>query len=361
MPMPQLRLVLQAIEAPEAAAGPVRERALRSLIEALVSAELWAWPIQTWAKGKDGTKRPKRSLEHVMEDLDRRIGSGLVLGDSAAGATEVEIYKRGSNTVVICSCALGSSPQADLLGRLVDIAGGVWNAIRDEATIGPGFSIRPVNLDRPRPLPPRIDGFWIPGDAAYFLSHTYHRDGFGGDIEGVAKLRAAKLPDGILRDELPELTVIRCEGPAEDTAAFARQLYALEVWLASVLALPVASNYRETGDEQVPVFSKENAEPFTFYDASTATAYKAIPVLQADDFDEEARRELKKLLAKRATAGGVEVRHVMIVFPTREAALSVLDDVVALGAEGAVYIEEDGSLWNPKPKGNWIRTAAEAG
>ncbi len=220
--------------------------------------------------------------------------------------------------------------------------------------MGPVFSVRPINFDHPRPLPPRHSNIWLLGDAAYFISHSFHDGSPIGDPKGLEQLRSAKLPKDILRDFTEGLTVIRCRGPAEDAHAFSKQLVELEAWMSHVLQLPVHPDFRENGDQRIGILRKEVAPPFTFYDPALGIAYKTATETEARSLDPDTRRELTEALKVRTLVKGRKVRQVIVVFPTREAAIYNQNIVTGLGASGVAYVSDDGCLWNPKPAGNWI-------
>jgi hypothetical protein len=250
---------------------------------------------------------------------------------------------------------LDSSAGADRLGRLTSVGLGLWERIEKLGTFGPVFSIRPSADDYPRPLPPRHSTLWMLGDAAYFVSHRYHEISPIGDPGGAARLRSSRLPEGVLRDLVGDLTLIRCRGPAEDALALAKQRYALEHWMSSLLGLPRHPDFLENGDERIRVLGKESVTPFTFYDQMQALAFKAVPETDASNLDDGTRRELAGILRTRTLADGRKIRRTMVIFPTREAAVHNFDVVSELGAAAAVYVGEDGHLWNPRAAGNWIR------
>lgn len=354
---PTLSLIVQkVIPTSESNSAEVLGTAVRQLTSSLLASGLWDWPILLTTNGRKAPNRTLESLEQLVTETVQRSPDGVALNGPSDCATEVDISSRDVDFALSCTSALSASRSSDLLGRFTELALELWRAVCPRAAVGPVFSIRPIGINYARPLPPRHSVFWNLGDAAYFISEAFHQINPAADPDSAAKLIAAPLPPGVIRHTIDGLTTIRCRGPAEDAIAFARQRFELEVWVSSVLNLPLHPEFNGKGDQRLGVLRKESASPFTFVDQMRGIAFKAVAESEARDLDNETRQELADVLKTRTLADGRKVRQTMVVFPTREAAVHNAEAISDLGASGAVYVADDNRLWNPTPPGTWIRT-----
>ncbi|MFL5006432.1 MAG: hypothetical protein ACJ8D8_14360 [Microvirga sp.] len=347
----QLNLLLQSINPGAGTLASVLETSIRSVVQELLDRGVWTLPIDIWTKGKPDSKRSASSLDDVAKDVTRRAKSGAVAGHAERRSAQVEIIQRRSSIAFLCAADLTEDRSRDALGHLAGIGERIWRDCSGAANVGPGFSVRPINFDYEKPQPPRIGHVWVPGDAAYFLDHEFHESSPRGDKANLSLLISSELPDGVVRHEIPGLTIIRCRGPAEDRQAFASQLRALEVWVSSLLKLPIDSDYKENGDQRLKVFGKEIVNPFTFYDSMTNVGYKSMAETEARDISGDDRKEVEDLLKIKTLPNDRRVQRVIIIFPTRAAAVHNRRALVDLGASGAVYIDDEGELWNPAAVG----------
>jgi hypothetical protein len=242
------------------------------------------------------------------------------------------------------------------LNQLTTMAVALNNACLKHGNIGPTFSLRWMEPDYPRPLPPRSHPAWPPGAVAYYLSAAYHASE-GPDSQAMfALLKDAPLPQGILRQQQGDLLVIQAAEHIEPREEFESQLYKLEVWVGRLLDLKFDPAYQANGDKKVSVWSKENGKPFSFYDDSTRIGYKVVAEGRGDELDAETWAELEAMLPLRSLPDGRPVKATRVILVGRAAALRHLPRIRELGGSAALYLDEDGELWDPAPAGRWIRT-----
>jgi hypothetical protein len=352
---PRLTLLLRHIQTRD---GGVLMRGARCVSDELLRAGVWTLPLRLRPMAKERSWTTLASIDDLPPDLAHAAADGLVLTDHVRQHCEVELHARDEHMSMHCAMQLQADAPHDALDLLVDIGNALWPRLDNAGPIGPTFAVRPLAVGSPRPLPPRSSTLWSLGDAAYFIDHAFHETSPIGDPQGAWQLRGATLPDGVRRQTLQGLTVVRCAGPSGDKAAFANQLFELEHWMSSVLNLPLHPAFNEYGDIRVVLLGKVAAEPFTFYDPMVATAYKAVTTVDAEPMSPDVRAELAEALREKVLRNGRKVRSVMVIFPTRDAAVRNHQAVAQLGASGSVYVGADHRLWNPEPPGNWKRVGA---
>ena len=159
------------------------------------------------------------------------------------------------------------------------------------------------------------------------------------------RYRTAPLPSEATRTEHGDLLVIRWAPDLVDMDRLERGQSAEYAWLRTPKP-PRPTG--PAGDGPVLLTGARPAAPLTLYVPIAATGYKAM-VPEADgSLDAETVEELQSLLAQGRVPGGGELKHIVLICPSRESAIAARKAALASGFRGTVYSTNEGELRAPQ-------------
>ena len=110
-------------------------------------------------------------------------------------------------------------------------------------------------------------------------------------MDEVEAMATATLPAGVRRGVRDGVTIMRWIDHLEDDDDVARAAGRHERWMAGLTRVKRSAAYNALGDKGISP-RKDDRPPFTFYDASKRTAYKAIVVDPSGAPDEDVWSEV---------------------------------------------------------------------
>ncbi len=238
---------------------------------------------------------------------------------------------------------------------LVDDAIALAVRLKEEleaARFGPAAAVEVLGASYPRPRPPRLRRYVALGAAASIVDLDYF-EAQPALPDEIATLLDADLPSWVERSEHGRLVVFRWVDGLGDRDAVAEQRSRQEVWFTGIAELPRDPAYNEAGDYLMTPMGLAEHPDATYYDAGAETAYQtAVPA--GGELPDDVAAEAESWLSAGQLPDGSPVRAVQLILPSRDAALAVREQAIALGVAQTLYIDDTGTLWDPFPAGEWL-------
>jgi hypothetical protein len=333
--------------------------ALAAVLRAFDRAGLW---LDVWhLGGARGAPQRVSSLEALLERAARwKQQSYTLYADPSAdrGATHLTIDLRAD--ALTCSLYVRGAElearRATLIDQCVQAVADARSALRGSASLDPVSCAFALDFDYPRPRPVRTAAPWRFGaflqfvDADLLAALPPGAEALRRDIE---RLLATSLPPVASREDRDALAAIRWAPDLLNDERVARGCAAQERWLAEAISAPLAPGWNAAGDAVQPTFNLERRPPLTFYDPSARRGFKAVAATADGPLDDELLEEIAGWRRAGRLPDGTPLTDVLLIAPRRAAALALRARVRALGLGRVLYVDNDGTLWDPAPPGTW--------
>ena len=333
--------------------------ALAAVLRAFDRAGLW---LDVWhLGGARGAPQRVSSLEALLERAARwKQQSYTLYADPSAdrGATHLTIDLRAD--ALTCSLYVRGAElearRATLIDQCVQAVADARSALRGSASLDPLSCAFALDFDYPRPRPVRTAAPWRFGaflqfvDADLLAALPPGAEALRRDIE---RLLATSLPPVASREDRDALAAIRWAPDLLNDERVARGCAAQERWLAEAISAPLAPGWNAAGDAVQPTFNLERRPPLTFYDPSARRGFKAVAATADGPLDDELLEEIAGWRRAGRLPDGTPLTDVLLIAPRRAAALALRARVRALGLGRVLYVDNDGTLWDPAPPGTW--------
>lgn len=288
------------------------------------------------AKGKSG---PFQALD-AADEPSANITVSFDLEDTGLGVTVMvgaEAYRAHARTLLDDIEGIGLGLHACM------------NRIGGRLSLGFAHPMARGVYSYPQVRPP-VSHHWLETSAILeFFDRAFHQtDHEEASKDEVEAMATATVPAGVRREVRDGVTIMRWIDHLEDDDDVARAAGRHERWMAGLTRVKRSAAYNALGDKGISP-RKDDRSPFTFFDASKRTAYKAIAVDASGAPDEEVWSEMAAIVA----CPPPEVTAVWLVAPLRDHAKELSPRARSAGFAGVLY-PEGGKLWDPRPPGLWI-------
>lgn len=126
-------------------------------------------------------------------------------------------------------------------------------------------------------------------------------------------------------------------------------------WIYEHSNFMVGTDYNNLGDKLITIIGKTKTKYFTFYSDFDKRAFKAmVPDINTGKLVDEDLINLKSWFEKGITPDGKEISGIYLILPSRNDAIRCKETADKYNFSGVLYVDNDGKLWNPFPKGIWL-------
>jgi hypothetical protein len=246
------------------------------------------------------------------------------------------------------SAPLGGRGKAVLDGVIAwaQVAAG---AVGDSARVVNG-AVYPLDVSYPARRPPLHHQFVRFGTLVDFLGLSWCREAMPEAAEAVA---SAPLPAGATRTLDGDLVVLRWLDDPGDPVEQARGCIRQEDWWASQVDAQPQVGWNAQGDQMVVPTALERRPPFTLFDTAEGVGYRAVVVQPDGELAGASWSDIAQLTALRELDDGTAVDRVRLIVPVRDSAVAIAEKARELGVDGVLYKDDDDTLWNVMPEGDW--------
>ena len=267
---------------------------------------------------------------------------------------------RGDNALRIFAITEG-----DKLGEaaewFVQFTASIYRTCRNDIWLGPTIHVR-ADLPLPSLRPPRLHDYlsleasWdiVSQSALAELDVPQLTDAREQHLREYTCLASKRLPRGATRQFITDdLLLIKWVDDDANEAEVRRGVCERAKWLLNNLTLHIAADYSEQGDRLVFAYGVAEHAHVTFYDEAGEAAYQTA-VTRKGRIDRKLVTEWKAWLDQHRLPDGSPLRQLNIILPNRQAALATHDQLRDAGIHKVLYVDDEGTWWDPFPEGDWI-------
>jgi len=298
--------------------------------------------------GPEDRLKPLQSIEQLIATFKNGKPDTYSFADAkdptgSEAHVHWEIGIRKAFLTITAELEASAETMVELSNELLLVNQILLSAVPDGNVAMPFSFLRLPGTKFKKSQPPRFLGKLVPDS---IVDIVYLKTKVDSDEQRIIdQLKSKSVPGTAERIVVDDFVVIRWGDLTKESPAFilARRYQ----WLVEGGEFGIHDSYNAAGDKEFALWQPVPTPEFTGYSPFDGRATKAVV------FDEPSEvvdilEQMQRILASGKNSAGDRVTAIMLIVPSREAALALHPSAQRYGM-GVIYVGDDSKLWNPFP------------
>ncbi|WP_109433899.1 hypothetical protein [Aquimarina sp. AU119] len=216
-------------------------------------------------------------------------------------------------------------------------------------------SISVLSMEYVEPRPPRVWKKFNPAGLIDIIVLPKEKDNMAKTQKIIQSLCFGELPPLVKRLKCNDkMFLINWLGEVNNTSEISEIISNRIIWYYKNSDFSIKSSYNEMGDEMVSIFNSSSTDYLTFYSQFNQKGYKGMIINELDEYNLKKIQELNEWMKQGKCPDGNPLSEINIIVPSREQAVNFNFLLQKFNINSILYASDDGKLWDPFPKGNWL-------